>query len=162
MTTADPLAIENLFNYIKCLILRKIKTSSNIPRVEEFMKEWMVLPATSHSNLIDVFIQNSSSNMNMVEKGIKIALADFKPSLIINQTKTQEDRELGFSIQRMIAHYFGIHIDYLGYIDENKLVRDSILERKPLLLAYPGSRPAKCIENITNLYLSNYIEPNEQ
>lgn len=162
ITTADPLSIENLFKYINRLILRKIKTSSDIPEAEELLKEWMALPASSHSNLIDVFIQTSSSSiMKTVEEGIEIALADFKPNLVINQTKTQEDRELGFSIQRMAAHYFGIHIEYLGYIDEDKFVRDSVLERKPLLLAYPESRSAKCIENITNLYLSNYIEQNE-
>jgi len=163
ITTADPLSIENLFNYIKRLILRKIKKSDGIPKAEELIKEWMALPASSNNNLIDVYIQTApSSKRKVVEEGIKTALADFEPNMVINIANTPEDRELGFSIQRMVAHYFGIYVEYLGYIEEDKLVKESILERKPLLLAYPESKPAKCIENITNHYLSNYVEQNEE
>ena len=158
ITTPDPLSIENIYHYIKGVIIRKIKVSSKFPETEGIIKDCKALAPSPEDNLIERFLKIANlSGKGKVEKRVKTALADFKPKLIINQARSQEDRELGFSIQRMVAHYFGINMDYLGYVDEYQLVKDSILQRKPLLLTHPESRPAKCIENITNLLLANYI-----
>jgi len=162
VTTADPLSIENLYHFIKAAIIRKIRTTSQEPHIKKVLKEWMSLSASSEKNLIDTFIDSAPyEDKEMVEKEVKNAVKDFHPKLILSRTKNQDNRDLGFAIQKMVALYFGITIDYLGYVEEHQLVRESIAKKKPLILAYRESVSAKCIENITNLYLANYVNKNE-
>jgi flagellar biosynthesis protein FlhG len=162
ITTADPLSIENLYQFIKAVIIRKIRATSQNPTVKKALKEWMSLSASPEKNLVDTFIDSTAfADKEMIENEVKNAVADLQPKLIINRTKNQDNRDLGYAIQKMASHYFGISIDYLGYVEEHQFVEESIAKKKPLILAYRESVSAKCIENITNLYLANYINKNE-
>jgi flagellar biosynthesis protein FlhG len=46
--------------------------------------------------------------------------------------------------------YFGIHVEYLGYVDYDDCVWQSIRSKRPLAVEYPFSRPSKGIERIVN------------
>ena len=57
---------------------------------------------------------------------LKNEVAKFKPNLIMNQVRSQNDVDLGFSIQTVSKKYFGIDLNYLGYLDYDASVWQSV------------------------------------
>ena len=45
--------------------------------------------------------------------------------------------------------YFGIEVEYLGYIEYDDTVRLSSRHRRPLMIEYPSSSAARCVEKIS-------------
>ena len=50
----------------------------------------------------------------------------FRPRLIINQAREEEDIELGHSIAQMVNRHLGIKISFLGYLPYDERVFKSI------------------------------------
>ncbi len=59
--------------------------------------------------------------------------------LIVNQTRTQKDKNLGYSIQSVCGKYFGIPLDYMGHLEYDNAVWRSLQRRKAFLLDNSGS-----------------------
>jgi flagellar biosynthesis protein FlhG len=58
----------------------------------------------------------------------------------MNQVRGQNDIDIGFSIQSVCKRYFGINMDYAGYLDYDPSVWQSVKKRKPLLMEFPNSK----------------------
>lgn len=71
---------------------------------------------------------------------LKAEVAKFQPRLIMNQVRSQSDIDIGFSMKSICKRYFGIEVDYIGYLDYDASVWQSIKKRKPLLMEFPNSR----------------------
>ena len=76
------------------------------------------------------------------EKGhrLKTEMARFRPRIIINQVRTQADIDIGFSMKSICKRYFGIDMDYLGYLEYDATVWQSVKRRRPLLMEFPNSK----------------------
>jgi len=70
--------------------------------------------------------------------------------LIINQVRTQTDIDIGFSMKLICKKYFGFNLDYVGYLDYDQAVWQSVKKRKPLLTEFPNSSLINNFENIIN------------
>ena len=46
------------------------------------------------------------------------------------------------------SKYFNLEITFLGYISEDESVWKSVLDRKPLALAYPEGQPIRQLKDI--------------
>jgi flagellar biosynthesis protein FlhG len=80
-------------------------------------------------------------------------LDDFRPHLVVNQVRDTEEVKMGFSIKSVCKKYFGIELDYAGYICFDDNVWRSVKERRPLVLAYPRSDGALYIRRIVKKLL---------
>ena len=56
----------------------------------------------------------------------------------MNQVRDTEEVKMGFSIKSVCKKYFGIDVDYAGYICFDDNVWRSVKERRPLVLALPA------------------------
>ncbi|MEC8623219.1 MAG: MinD/ParA family protein, partial [Bdellovibrionota bacterium] len=70
---------------------------------------------------------------------LQAELNKFSPKLIINQVRTQADIDIGFSMKIICKKYFGIDLDYIGYLEYDSTVWQSVKKRKPLLMEFPNS-----------------------
>ena len=61
------------------------------------------------------------------------------PKLIINQVRTQSDIEIGNSMKIICKKYFGLNLDYVGHLEYDATVWQSVKKRKPLLTEFPNS-----------------------
>ena len=85
----------------------------------------------------------------------KNEISKFKPRLIINQVRTQADIDIGFSMKSICKRYFGIDMEYVGYLDYDSAVWQSIKKRKPLLMEYPNSKLVSNFDKIVNKLLQS-------
>ena len=63
----------------------------------------------------------------------------FSVSLIMNQVRTKNDIDTGHSVRSICKKYFGIEAKYVGYLDYDNAVWQSVRKRRPLILEYPYS-----------------------
>ena len=76
------------------------------------------------------------------------------PKLIMNQVRSQHDIDIGFSIQSVCKRYFGIDMDYVGYLDYDSSVWQSVKKRQPLLMEFPNSKLVNNFEKIVHKLLN--------
>ncbi len=60
-------------------------------------------------------------------------MREFRPKLIVNNVRTAEDIKLGFAVASVCRKYFGIEADYLGYVNQDDDVRNSVTMKTPLV-----------------------------
>jgi flagellar biosynthesis protein FlhG len=148
VVTPEPTAVENTYRFLKSAFYRRVRQSVKSPEVRALMD-------TVSDQRNDRGIQNPHDLFEAIrqiseEDATKIAeeIRFFRPNLILNQVRTKEDIEIGFSIRSACRKYFDIQLHYLGYVVYDQDVSLSIRKRRPLVLENPGSRAAQCVAEI--------------
>jgi flagellar biosynthesis protein FlhG len=67
---------------------------------------------------------------------------------IVNQARLRADLELGDRAAVAVRRRYGVHLQYLGYVEHDDAVRTCSRKRRPLLLESPGCRASRNIEKI--------------
>lgn len=136
----EPTSIENTYRFIKSVYYRRLKMLEDFldigPLIDEAMNAKISSPNHTPADLIRKVIEINP------EKGhrLQIEISKFRPKLIINQCRTQADIDIGFSMKSICKRYFGIDMEYVGYLDYDASVWQSVKRGKPLLMEFPNSR----------------------
>ncbi|MBI5286912.1 MAG: AAA family ATPase [Deltaproteobacteria bacterium] len=149
MTTPEPTAIENTYRFLKCLFLRRMKKIMD-PHGDSklkvlLQKVFSEKEAQRTRTIADIFVRLRQLDWKQ-EQVLKAIMGDISVSIVINQAKRSEDRDIGSVMKRACYDYFGLEIGYLGHICYEDCVVDSIRSRRPLVLHYNHSESAKAIE----------------
>jgi flagellar biosynthesis protein FlhG len=155
----EPTSIENAYRFIKAAYFRYIKLVArelDIRRlVEESMDARNAMGIRTVHDLLEKVREQSP------ETGRKLAedLFAMRPRLVVNQVRTLDDVTLGFSMRSSVEKYFGIRMDYAGYVEHDDLVWRAARERKSVVHAYPYASPARCVDRIVqNLAKDQQLE----
>jgi flagellar biosynthesis protein FlhG len=57
--------------------------------------------------------------------------------LLINTSRSQSNADLGYSMKSVCSKYYDLGLDYLGAIDFDNAVWQSIRNREPVLVSQP-------------------------
>ena len=149
----EPTSIENAYRFLKACYYNRLLDQPQFevirPLIEAAMTPNNSLGIQSPQQLLnEVNFQNP-----MLANELKNSIKDFKPRLVINQTRSQTDVDVGFSMKSVAKKYFGVDLDYLGYIEYEPNVWQSVRRMKPILAEYPHSRIAIHIDRIVNYLL---------
>ena len=136
----EPTSIENTYRFIKSVFYRRLKYIEDLfdiqPLIHQAMNAKISSPNSTPADLVKRVIDINP------EIGMKLQseISKFRPKLVVNQVRSQADIDIGFSIQSICKRYFGIDIDYVGYLDYDSAVWQSVKRRKPLLMEFPSSK----------------------
>ncbi len=87
---------------------------------------------------------------------LKEQIEKFRPKLMVNQARTETDVDIGFSVKTVCKKYFGIDMDYVGYLDYDSAVWQAIRRKRPLMLEFPNSRLVSSIERVAHYLIKRY------
>lgn len=146
MSTPEPTTIENNYRFLKCLFLRKIRTLADSQpdgRLKEalqkiFSEHWNQRVRTV-SDIIGQIFEYDYELGRMLKNHVEATSI----SMVMNQSKKGEERNIGPSIMKACSDYFGVGIGFLGSVPYEDAVSDSIKLRKPLLIHYAESSAAR-------------------
>lgn len=151
----EPTSIENAYRFIKSTYYRRLLLNPNLNDIVPFVQQAM---ESNPSGLIrtpsDLFREVSKANPEAATR-LKEAIERFTPKLIVNQSRTQSDIDIGFSIKSVCKKYFGIEMDYVGYLDHDNTVWQAIRKKRPLVTEFPQSKLVASIERMTHYLLNN-------
>jgi flagellar biosynthesis protein FlhG len=149
----EPTSIENTYRFIKSVYYRRLKMIEDLldiqPLINQAMNAKISSPNSTPTDLVKKIIDLNP------EMGMKLKneISKFRPKLIMNQVRSQSDIDIGFSIQSVCRRYFGIEMDYVGYLDYDASVWQSVKKRKPLLMEFPNSRLVTNFDRIVHRLL---------
>ncbi len=156
--TPQPTSIENTFLFIKTAFYRRVK---QVLKLEAFRN---VVASLSHSP--------DSSNINLQKvinyvmdydprKGaqLKTLLEKIRFYFIMNEYSKQVDPKLGLKIERVYNTHFPATFKFLGNIDFDEKVYDSILSKNIFMKKYPYTSTATDLRNIERRLTEITTEP---
>jgi len=146
----EPTAIENAYRFIKSAFYRRFKKVVANQNIKD-----LIDAAMDQKNAMGIrtpfdLIERVKQMEREVGEILELEVLKFKPKLIVNQVRTKNDIQIGFAMKSACQKYFGISLEYLGYVEYDDCVWQSIRSKRPLAIEYPYSRPSRCIERIVH------------
>ncbi len=146
----EPTAIENAYRFIKSAFYRRFKKVVTHQGIKDLIDAAMDQKNTMGIRTPYDLIERVKLMEREVGEILELEITKFRPKLIVNQVRTKGDIQIGFAIKSACNKYFGINLEYLGYVEYDDSVWQSIRSKRPLAVEYPYSRPARCIERIVH------------
>lgn len=145
--TPEPTSIENAFRFIKAVYLRKLK---QVVKHNDFDASVKATVGSTDANgikaqdVFDIVRQRDPNNYELLKERI----GRFQFNLILNQFRHSADSALGDKITTVCNRHFYSPFDFLGRIDFDERVIDSIYTRKPYIDSFPGTSAARQLKQI--------------
>lgn len=149
----EPTSIENTYRFIKSIYHRKLKMVEDFLEIGPLIDQAMNAKISQNYTPADLVRQVSEIDQNLGSK-LRMEIAKLTPKLVINQVRTQTDVDIGHSMRIICKKYFGINLDFVGYLDYDATVWQSVKKRRPLLLEYPHSGLVNNFDQIVHRLLN--------
>lgn len=155
VVTPEPTSIENAYRFIKSSFYRMLRASTPSPYVRQLIEQAMDSKnnrgiRTPKDLLTEVKRLSPDDGAELQKR-----MEQFRISLIVNQVRVKSESEIGKSILMVCERYFGMAVDYMGYLPYDNAVWQSIRRRVPFLIDAPNSTAVTHLESI----LRNLIRP---
>ena len=153
ITTPEPTAVENAYAFLRAAFYRRLAGALKSSPVRDLVKTAMD-QRNERGIRTPMDLLREVGRLDAAEaQRFRSFLEEFRPQLILNQVRSSEEVKLGFSVRSVSRKFFGIDMEYTGYINYDDFVWRSIKERRPLVVAYPRSDGALYIRQIAKKML---------
>ncbi|MGE0615661.1 MAG: P-loop NTPase [Bacteriovoracia bacterium] len=152
----EPTSIENAYRFIKSTYYRRLLLAPRLKSVRHLIE--IALDAKNKLGIktpSDLFREINRANPE-AGMALKEEIEKFRLKLIVNQARTQTDVDIGFSVKSVCKKYFGIEMDYIGYLDYDSAVWQAVRRKRPLMVEFPNSQLVSSIERIANYLVKRY------
>lgn len=135
VSTPEPTSIEKTYRFLESYICNTIRESA---RPESFGEMLKVLREHRHRKLRKPFSfrQYLKENDGFSSEPFE-ALSASPLRLVINTSRSQANADLGYSMRSVCNKYYDLGLDYLGAVDFDNAVWQSVRNREPVLIAQP-------------------------
>jgi len=148
VATPDPTAIENTYLFLKSCIMRVLKLYMDHYKIRDL-----------HQKMLDQIEKNSQSLYGFFKSLMESdraygtilyrALRGFRPCLVMNKTRGEEDVLLGRSVADVARKYLLIDMKYLGAIPFDEEVGASLRALRPYYQEHRDAAAAKAIRRMS-------------
>jgi flagellar biosynthesis protein FlhG len=155
----EPTSTENAYSFLRAAFYRRMRLAMMTHSVRALVTQAMDQRnergiRTPIDLLREIQSLDPSEGARFAE-----AVQSFRPRLLVNDVRTAEEIKLGFSVRSVCRKYFGVEADYLGYVNHDAAVRQSVVARRPLVDAHPGSDAAVYLRRIARKLVRNLGAP---
>jgi flagellar biosynthesis protein FlhG len=160
MVLPEPTSIENAYRFIKSALYRKLKMITRDPQVrgvvEKAMDKKNDLGIRSPVDLVDYIGRMDRRLGTQLEE----AMENFRPAIVLNQVRSMSDVRIGYSMQSACEKFFGLKVDFLGYLENDDQVWQSIRKRQPITLNGEHGKSIRHLRTISyNLLNHQQLKP---
>ncbi len=154
----EPTSIENAYRFIKSAFYRKLKN------VEiELGARAIVDAAMNKKN--ELGIKTPADLLRVLEEQhpevggrVRAAVSSLEIKLVVNQTRTETDSEIGYGVRNVCKKYFGFDLNYLGHLEYDSAVWQSVRKKRPLAVEFPSSPLMPTIQRMVGQIVSEQAE----
>jgi flagellar biosynthesis protein FlhG len=148
VATPEPTAIENTYLFLKSCIMRVLKLYMDHYKIQDL-----------HQKMLDQIEKNSQSLYGFFKSLMETdraygtilyrALRGFRPCLVMNKTRSEEDVLLGRSVADVARKYLLIDMKYLGAIPYDEDVQSSLRGLRPYYPEHKDAAAARAIRQMS-------------
>jgi len=144
----EPTSVENAYSFLRAAFYRRLQLGARGYGVREIVSEAMDQRnergiRTPYDLMREIEALDPVEGRRFME-----AMRGFRPRIIVNEARTENDVKLGFSVASVCEKFFGFRADYLGYVNYQKEARDSVRARKALVEYREASEAATYLKRI--------------
>jgi flagellar biosynthesis protein FlhG len=153
----EPTSVENSYMFLKTTLLRLLENAGH--RLNMSVKTADVLRVLTHepddggrksyTDKLRFLYQSSPS----VVGPIAAALAGRAIGIIVNQTRSQADIDIGKAMEMASQNYFGYISSYLGYLNYDEAAWKSLRNKRLLSLDFPQALITRRLDEIVSQIL---------
>lgn len=147
-------SIEKTYRFIESIISNQLQKNCNnqtYQKVIEAISTYRYqhkIGITSFRDFISEFV-DTKSLLDLDQKPVRI---------LVNQSRSQQDRDLGYSMQSVCRKYYDMPVSYIGHLDFDNAVWQSVRIRRPVLIDKPFTPLAGQLLSVAkDLTQSNFI-----
>jgi flagellar biosynthesis protein FlhG len=152
-TLPEPTSIENAYRFLKTAYYQNFLDRPELASIRPLVESAMTPDGKSGIRSPQQLLIEAGKIDPVVADRLKAAIQAWRVALVLNQSRSQMDIDIGLSMKSVAKKYFGIELDYLGYIEYEPNVWQSVRKMRPILAEFPGSRVATHMERIVNYLL---------
>lgn len=161
VTTPEPTAILNAYSFIKTCLFRLL--NSTVPAksaarlgINEFFRSGQEFSDSNHPRLdLDACLARLAGASGDQAAAIRRAWDSFLPGIIINMGKDIDELRLGARLRQICRRHLGTELEYLGFLPWDPAVRQSVMQRRPLVESTPDTPWASALEQVCHHICSN-------
>ncbi len=152
LTVPEPTSIRNTYTFIRACFARHLRRRAPTAEVRARAVSWLRRMGNTPAPL-DLARRLDAAGDDLSDR-VRDAVDTLPLKVVLNQTRVRADLELGESMRSAVRRRFGLHLEYLGYIDYDDTVWSCVRMRRPLLVESPGTKASKSLEKITRRLLA--------
>jgi flagellar biosynthesis protein FlhG len=144
----EPTSVENTFRFIKSAFLRRLRDKRGLERMptDRIFEGGMPSP-------LDLYESALKDDPPLAQRVLD-EIRRFRPRVVVNQTRTRADLDLGPQLRSAGRRRLGLSIEYLGTVDVDDAVWGAVRRRRPLVIEHPEAKASKSIERVVRKLLS--------
>src|SRR5512133_113586 len=143
----EPTAVENAYRFVKAAFWRRMRNVAQVFGYDALIQA--VMASGTYKSPVDLIAsvaeRDSDAAANLTRQ-----LSSFRPRLVVNQTRTPQEGEIGRAVVAAWRKYFGLEMDYLGHIPHDGEMWRTVRARRPLLLERPEAEASRCFGAIVD------------
>ncbi len=143
----EPTAVENAYRFVKAAFWRRMRNVAQVFGYDALIQA--VMASGSYRSPVDLIAAVGERDPDAA-KNLTRQLESFRPRLIVNQTRTSQECDVGRAVVAAWRKYFGLEMDYLGHIPHDGEMWRTVRARRPLLLERPEAEAARAFGGIVD------------
>jgi flagellar biosynthesis protein FlhG len=143
----EPTAVENAYRFVKAAFWRRMRNVAQVFGYDALLRA--VMGSASFKSPVEL-VQSIAQRDPDAGRNLARQLAAFRPRLIVNQARTAQDADVGQAVVSAWRKYFGLEMDYLGFIHYDDEMWRAVRARRPLLVERPDVPSARCFASIAD------------
>jgi flagellar biosynthesis protein FlhG len=150
-------AIENMYQFLKNALFRKLKMTLGVHGLKDIVQDaWKNRGAYGIMNLKELidYLKGASAHIRDI---LNRELSTFRIFLVLNQIRNSQDIAIGTSVKSICSKYFGFQAYYIGYVEHDDCIWNSINRKQSFMRMYSSTRCAREIEKLAE----NLLEKRE-
>lgn len=135
VSNSEPTCVEKNYRLIEAFICHSLKNSASpeaFKTLEQSLCQYRHSDKKGFFSFRDYLKQSCGFNFDFFEQ-----LQHNPVRLIINESRSRLDQDLGHSVKSVCHKYYDFAIDYVGAIDFDNAVWQSVKSREPVLIEKP-------------------------
>jgi flagellar biosynthesis protein FlhG len=155
----EPTSLENTYGFLRAAFYRRMQVAMKKHEVRDRIREAMD-QRNQRGIRTPLDLLREVESMDPEEGRRFVAtMRRFRPRIVVNEVTTAEDVKLGFAVRSVCRKFFGIDAEYIGYINRDALVHQSVLRRRLVLMEHPHSDAAIYLHRIARKLMDSLGPP---
>jgi len=155
----EPTSLENSYSFLRAAFYRRMQVAMKKHEVRDRIREAMdQRNQRGIRSPLDLLREVESMDPGEGRRFVA-TMRRFRPRIVVNEVTTSEDVKLGFAVRSVCRKFFGIDADYIGYINRDPLVHQSVLRRRLVVEEHPRSDVAIYLQRIARKLMESLGPP---
>ena len=135
--TPEPSSVENAYRFMKACFYRQIRRFERQLHLHSKIRNIMHTPKNYGVRSPADLLRAVQSEDEVNGRRLIQHMETLEYKIILNQIRTTRDADIGSAMSTIIQRYFGLPAEFLGALDYDNAVWQSLRKKKPLLLESP-------------------------